>query len=150
MEFPPKWTAPPFAPSGRFSTLQESFQGVPGLQLVRTRTAREVTVLRLPLSFGPGADYGPQWGVGKGRASWCGYFPTLETCLAFGVSGLHLRPGPQGAALGGAGRLLSLTLAFSLSSYSFRISRTSLSLLGTKWPCGGGTVWRGSLMLPGL
>lgn len=99
--------------------LQESFQGVPGVQLAQNSDCHRVCG---GPSSGPRADYHPQWGVGKGRFSRCRYFPTLETCLAFGVWGPHLRSGPQRAALGGAGRPLSLTLAFSLSSYRVRIS----------------------------
>lgn len=112
-----------------------SFQGVSEVQLAQNSSAWEVTGPAAAPPSAPGADYRPQWGVGKGRVSRCGYFPTLETCLAFGVSGPHLRFGPQGAALGGAG--LSLRLALSLWSYSFWISRSCFPLLGTKRAGGG-------------
>lgn len=101
--------------------LQESFQGVPGEQLAPNSDRPGGDGSCGCPSSSPRADYGPQWGVVRGRVSRCRYFPTLETCFAFGVSGPHLRSGPQGAALGWAGSPLSLTLAFSLSSYSFGI-----------------------------
>lgn len=142
MEFPPEWTAPPSVQEWTpFHAPRElSFQGVSEVQLAQNSSAWEVTGPAAAPPSAPGADYRPQWGVGKGRVSRCGYFPMLETCLAFGVSGPHLRFGPQGAALGGAG--LSLRLALSLWSYSFWISRSCFPLLGTK-RAEGGVRWRG-------
>lgn len=142
VEFLPMRTAPPSSPEWTpFQAPRVSRESQectwPG-----TRTAREVTG---PTAVPPSAPglitvLSGEWGRAGLQVR---VLSDAGNLLSLWRLGTPSPPRSPGSSLCGAGHPLSLTLAFSFSSYSFRISRTSLFLLGAKRPCGGGAAWRG-------